>query len=481
MLRPASDRLRAASAAAGLALLAVSGCAQKDVDPMVVLQGDSYSTETQEAAIQALAAQRPLSDEAKKVLRRVLLAPGQALKVRQEAFNLLLVSDRNAMREALETNIVRFDAWEARRWMLEQIGARGLKDFTTVAVNSWAAVVPAWGNDELKRPEYLALAELYGADKVPDALFAVMMEAHPIRQAGLRTRCWELLMRIGQRDRLQQLVASSTARPDDVMVRDIRRINQDLGILPETREELLWLAKLQQTATPAYWKLASEALTKVPEEQKRNFELRGVAVAIAAYKRRPELLGMTVDQLYADLRPKLESRNAGKYCPNFNGFDSGRTETLSDQRKQARWIDLVAVELALDLVDDPRVRTRLFDLADRDHQDRRTEYGGIIRLADDGSFDIVEVRPRVTGSDTRFEAPQELFDQGYTSLFHFHMHTQEFENGSYAGPHRGDFQYSNATRANCMVFSFVSRRELNADFYRHGKFVVDLGTCPRPE
>ena len=139
------------------------------------------------------------------------------------------------------------------------------------------------------------------------------------------------------------------------------------------------------------------------------------------------------------------------------------------------------MELALDLIDDPKVRVRLFDLADRDHQDRRSEYGGIVRLADDGSFEVVEVRPRVTGNDARFEAPQELFDQGYTALFHFHMHCQEFENGSYAGPHLGDFQYSNATRANCLVFSFVARRELNADFYRHGKFVVDLGVCPRPE
>ena len=190
---------------------------------------------------------------------------------------------------------------------------------------------------------------------------------------------------------------------------------------------------------------------------------------------------MTFDQLWDDATGKLKARGAGKYAANFTGWESGRTEALSAQREATRWIDLVAVELALDLMADPQVRTRLFDLADRDLQDRRTEYGGVVRLKDDGAYEVVEVRPRVTGSDIRFDAPQELFDQGYTALFHFHMHCQEFENGNYAGPHLGDFGYADSTRANCLVFSFVRRGELDADYYRHGKYVVDLGTCERPQ
>ena len=84
------------------------------------------------------------------------------------------------------------------------------------------------------------------------------------------------------------------------------------------------------------------------------------------------------------------------------------------------------------------------------------------------------------GGDIRFEAPQELFDQGYTSLFHFHMHAQEFENGTYAGPHMGDFGYANSTRANCLVFTFIRRDTINVDYYRHGPLVIDLGTVHRP-
>jgi hypothetical protein len=44
----------------------------------------------------------------------------------------------------------------------------------------------------------------------------------------------------------------------------------------------------------------------------------------------------------------------------------------------------------------------------------------------------------------------------------------------------GDFAYAGATRANCLVFTFVRRDRMNADFYRHGPVVIDLGTVARP-
>lgn len=466
--------------APALASLALPGCASRPIDPVASLSSSAEVPEKQMRAIEMLKEQQPLSEPAKVALRRVLFGQGFNLATRQAAFDLLMVADRDGMRDTLQTNIVRMDSFEFRRWVLEQIGARDMKDYTTVVVNSWAGPVPSWGPDDKKRPEYEAMAQMYGADKVGDALFAVMMEANPTRQAGLRARTWELLMRIGERDRLKQLVIDSTARPDDVMLRDIRKLVQDFGILPETREELLWLAKLRQSATPAYWQMASEALKQVPEEQKRNFELRGVPVVIAAASHSPGLLKKSQEELYVGLVATLKERGAGKFTANFTGFESGRTEALAMQREQVKWIDLVAVSLAIEMLGDPAVREKLFDLADRDHQDRRTEYGGVIRIRDDGAYEVVEVRPRETGSDIRFQAPQELFDMGYTALFHFHMHAQEFENGNYAGPHLGDFGYADSTRANCLVFSFIKRDELDADFYRHGKVVIDMGVFRRP-
>ena len=471
-----------AGALAGLAaLLAPWGCAARPMDPVAALNG-AGTPEQQAAAIEALGAKAALDEEERRALRRTSFAPAVSLGTRQAAFDLMVRMDRDGLRTALETNIVRMESFEYRRWVLEEIGRRGMKDFTNVVVNSWAGPVPVWGPDERKRPEYEALAALYGPDKVADALFAVMGDANPARQAGLRARAWELLMRIGERDRLKELVTAAAIRPDDAMLRDIKQLVQEVGILPETREELLWLAKLRQTASPAYWKMAGEALKRVPEAATRDFELRGIPVVIAAQRYAPELLGKTREQLYDDLLPRLRARDAAKHSANFTGWDTGasHSENLGTQRDEVRWIDLLACEMAIRMVDDPAVRARLFDIADRDLQDRRTEYGGVVRLDDSGGWQVIEVRPRVTGSDTRFEAPQELFDQGYTALFHFHMHAQEFENGSYAGPHMGDFAYAGSTRANCLVFTFIRRDTMNADFYRHGPVVVDLGTVGRP-
>ena len=228
--RLSSVRLGAAFALVGLAL-AAGACTRTPKDPIVALNS-SQSPEEQRGAIEMLRTQVPLSDDAKRALRRSTFAQGFNLGIRQEAFDLLVQEDRKGLQETLETNIVRMESYEFRRWIMEQIGARQMKDFTVVVVNSWAGPVPVWGPDQFKRPEYEAMAALYGQDKVGDALFAVMMEANPLRQASLRARTWEILMRIGERDRLKQLVTSAAVRPDDVMLRDIKKLVDDLGILP---------------------------------------------------------------------------------------------------------------------------------------------------------------------------------------------------------------------------------------------------------
>lgn len=480
---------------AALLLTLLPGCASgPPADPLKSLNTVGRSDHV--AAIEALCAQEPLSTEASRTMRRVLVAPGYNIQAREAAFNCLAQRDRQGLIESLQIGIGRMENYEFRRWILQQIGRHGWKDFTVVVVNSWAAAVPVWGSNDLERPEYQAMRQLYGpraADGAPvaqgrgdgtdaavvDALFGVLMDAHPINQSALRARTWELLMRLGQRERLHELVTRTAYRPDDVMLRDIRQLMMDLGILPETREELLWLAKLRQTATPAYWQMAGEALKQLPEEERRKFELRGVAVAIAASRHKPELLTRTREELYEQLVALLKARQAGRYTANFEGFGEGYTEALGINRDKLTWIDLAAMLLAIDMTNNPQVRKVLFDVGDRDQQDRRTEYGGVIRITDTGAYEVLEVPPRVTGSDLRYEVPQEAFDVGYTALFHFHFHAQSYDNRAYAGPHLGDFAYANSTRANCLVFSFVNRNALDLDFYRHGPIVVDLGLVTR--
>lgn len=492
MLAAASLRWISRIAGTLATCLVVAACSTAPpADPVQALETTGERAPNHLAAVEALSKQDPLSKSASNALKRTLNGSGYNNDVRKAAFNVLAEKDRKVLEDALAVSIVRMENYEFRRWIIEQIGKRDMKDFTVVLLNSWIQPLPHWGMDDRERPEYAAMVEMYGTahasdpSKAPldtgvtDALFAVLQNSSPVTQAALRARTWELLMRLGQRERLRELVHSAALRPDDAMLKDIKQLSDDLGILPETREELIWLGKLRMTASPAFWKMASDALKLVPEEQKRNFELRGITVAVAAAKYKPELLKKTTDELYALVAAQLKSRGAGKYSPNFQGFGEGHTEMLGEQRDQICWIDLMAIVLAMDLTDQPAIRAKLFDVADRDQQDRRTEYGGVVRLSDKGEYEVVEVRPRMTGSDVRYEASQEAFDEGYTALFHFHMHAQEYENSRYAGPHLGDFAYAASSRANCLVFSFVKRDALDVDFYRHGPVVVDLGTIPR--
>jgi hypothetical protein len=153
---------------------------------------------------------------------------------------------------------------------------------------------------------------------------------------------------------------------------------------------------------------------------------------------------------------------------------------LSSHRERLTWGDLLAISMAIDALEMPQVRQHLFHFADRDFVDETTEYGGILDLDESGRFNVREFPPRMRVHDRRFEAPQDMFDAGYTALFHFHYHVQKHRNGTHAGPGSGDMAYADNTRANCLVFTFVNENTLNVDFYRHDGVLVDLGVILRP-
>ena len=91
------------------------------------------------------------------------------------------------------------------------------------------------------------------------------------------------------------------------------------------------------------------------------------------------------------------------------------------------------------------------------------------------------MKPGIDIQRTFPAAPQALFDALYTGLFHVHFHAQSYENDRYAGPHMGDFAFSDSSRCNGLVFTFLSTDLLGVDYYRHGRLVIDLGAIERPE
>ena len=469
---------RLLSAIAGSMLLAAcTGGPESVENPAEVLSRTGQSRERYFDALEA-ARMRGVDPATKSALRRMVSADGYAIDARVIAFDLLLETDRKALVEALENSLPRMSdvAWRERA--CELIGERRVEELVPTLIRSWAN--PAPGMDPTKpRPERVAIAAIVGEDQIGATLVRTMRESSPTTQANLRARCWELLMRLGDAPRLRALLADPDATRGDGMLIDLGRLSSELGVLPVTREEILWARELCEPSRAEFFAEARDALARMSPERRESLEVRAIPVAVACMKRRSDLLVADEAAIFEEVVRRIDGRR--KASPDFTGYGNGFSENLAMQRDKLVWTDLAAMVLALDLLAEKPLALHLFEQADRDREDRTTEYGGVVGLDASGRGEILEFPPRSKASDVRFESPQALFDALYTRPFHYHNHTQKYDNSDYAGPHMGDFTFADSTRCNGLVFTFLSADLLGVDFYRHGRVVVDLGAIERPE
>jgi hypothetical protein len=413
-------------------------------------------------------------------LRRVVVNPNYVIDARRAAYARLKEADPQGLAETLTINLPKMDAVEWRREICERIASEQWRELTPTLVRAWAASVPAWAKLGKERPERLAIATMYGEDKVVDALIETMTAANPLTQTNLRSRCWQLLLLEGQEARLRELLSDESRTSNDPMLRDIRAGVVDLGVLPRTREEVLWIQALRTEKNRAFWNEATSAVAQLSPARRDRLELRDIPVVAACARFAPKLLTMSDDDIAARVMMASGGPDRRIYSPDFEGYGNEFSERLSFHREKLSWGDLAAMALALDAVAVPEVRRHLFEVADRDLSDRASELGGMLSVDAKGRYEMVEYPSRSRGNDARYEAPQQLMDALYVGLFHVHFHAQAYDGRRYAGPHMGDFEFADSTRLNGLVLSFIDSDHLNLDFYRHDKMVVDLGTIERP-
>ena len=446
-------------------------------DPMKSLSNPESLPVVQVAAMEVLD-QTP-TPQYISALKRMMWQPGFAESTRLEAFVRLVKLDEAGLKEILRLQLPKLLAW--RQKLCELIVEHQWVDMTPTLVRAWSVPMAAWIEHDKDRPERIAIEQLNGKEKLTDLLVKMLVDSNPITEANLRLRCWEMLQKLGERERLVQLLADASVKPDDRLLDNLRSCAGELGIVPTTKEEILWLQALLETKNMVFWGQAKEATMQLPQEVRVKLEIRELPVAVAVSKLKPELLKLTPLQLYQIVEERRQAKGSRIVSPSFEGYGGDHTENLYEMRNKLSWGDLASMVIAMEMFDSASLRQQMFDLADRDMADRDTEFGGVIRIGAAGKPEILEMTPRVRGNDLRYESSQKMFDNAYTGLFHFHLHCQSYDNMQYAGPHLGDFAYADSTRANCLVFSFVSRKELNVDFYRHGPMVVDLGCISRPK
>ncbi|MSR40523.1 MAG: hypothetical protein EXS10_01270 [Phycisphaerales bacterium] len=464
-------------ASVALSLASCKASPESIDDPAALLTETGRSVDEYDAALTAVE-MRGLDKASTAALRRLVVAEGIAYDVRSRAFDILAKADRVALAEAITKGLPRMGDLVWRETLCEKIAATKLEGTEIALVRGWANLIPAW-SDDAKRPERLALAAIVGESNVVPFLLKTLRNANPVSEANLRIRCFELLVRCGQKEILVAALLDPAQTKDDALLTDLATITRDLGIVPSNREEILWARKLCEPSRAEFLAAAKAALAKMPIGRRSALELRSVSIAIACAALRPELLARNEPEMYAELEQRVKARK--KVSPDFSGFGSDFTENLYEVRNSLVWGDLAAMLIALDVLDQEPLQRAIFQLADRDREERSTEFGGVLSMRADSRGVLTEFPPRVRSGDTRFESSQALFDALYEGLFHFHNHAQAYDNDKYAGPHLGDFQFALASRANCLVFAFLSEDELGVDFYRHGPLVVDLGAMTRPE
>jgi hypothetical protein len=471
----------AAAALAASLLMQSIGCSGPAAmrDPLAVLENPAAPSSRLVAAMRQLDAEPP--DAAYLAsLRRLVASSSTPIEARKAAFERLLEHDRAALARQLELRLPREESELWRSWVCGRIAELAWVEMTPTLIRSWAVPRPAWMIDSAPRPERQALERIYGAERLPAVLLRELVESDPVVATNLRMRCWELLLSLDREATLRELLADGRIGPADPLLRDLRLVVSELGVLPRTREEILWARAICTPPLAAYRQEVGGAVATLPPARRQSLRMRDLALVAASARHRPDLLAAEESSLYDALAARLSSRQAGRYAADFEGYGGGSPEGLAARRRELRWSDLVAMHLALEAVDGLALRTHLFDLAERDRLDRTTEHGGVIALDEQGRFELLEFPPRSRIGDDRYVAPPELFEALRTGLFHFHLHAQQHENRRYAGPHLGDFAFADASGANCLVFTFIDSRTLNLDWYRDGRVVVDLGTIQRP-
>ncbi len=410
-----------------------------------------------------------------KQLQRMLWIPGYTNEVRNEALKRLWAFDREGTTRIIRQQLPRIGNWSWLTELCQWIAEEQLTELNEALISSWANPT-SLAQTEKDRPEYIALRQMYGEEQIADLIFETMLAANRAWKQGYRTRCWELLHRLGQRERLVLLLEQTQFDNEDLFFLDLQRAKSDLGIVPHRREEILWIRELAKEEYVPFWNEAKVALANLGNERRDTVEMRDVPIAVSlqrhggknAFSRSTNSMLNQIALNIKDEKHYSETEGGGLFSVNSERFHT--------HKNKLTWGDAATLEILLTALNVPEVKAHLFDYAKRDNLDESTEYGGVIALDEKGRFEILEFEPKVRTHDRRFNASQDMFDAAYTALFHFHFHAQKLRNGDHAGPGMGDKNYANNTRANCLVFTFINENKMNVDFYRHGGVVIDVGT-----
>ncbi|MDX2115184.1 MAG: hypothetical protein SFZ24_06110 [Planctomycetota bacterium] len=430
----------------------------------------------------------------REALKKVAWARANFYKVRIAAFEALLRDEPNIedTRKMMRLMLPTETQWNAIDFIGSTAADRGWTDLTTGLVRCWSRPVPEPPDD--RRPERAALERLHPGRTPEDVVFDVFVGLPALGPAERtaadnrereRQDAWALLRRL-DKDGTRTLALLSQAplnETGDPLLASLAAAARDLGVVPDTAEQLAWVTSLRAPAYAQYWSQCASAVASLSPEQRRGLELRHMPAIRWASLARPQWLSTGRDELVAQLERELKPR---KKVVRASAMNAARRapESIQTWRDQLSWGDALLALAAAEAVLDPQLARDVFAQADEDKIDVSTEHGGVIDAPGAGgrpfSLRTFAPRPAQRFGDRRFVASPEMIEQGVDSLFHYHLHCTAYGNSEYAGPSDDDLLYARRQGRSCLVFTFTARDALNVDYFQPDGVVLDLGTIRRP-
>lgn len=380
---------------------------------------------------------------------------------------------------------------------------RGWPEVTPALVRSYAR--PSPDVPDAERPEKAALEALHPGKSAAEIAFDVFLNP-PVDEGPyaaddrriLREDAWDLLGRLDSDGSIRAALLEGDVQPsaryreqEPIEVSLAACVN-DLRLLPKTGRELSWLQRLRdahrldRSKTP-WWTQATEAMAQAKAEDVPHLRLRHVEPMRWASINRPGWLDAPRASLLAELESRLQGRPFNRRARAREG-DPLRYERLSEWEPALSRVDLLAILVIDHTLEDEDIIREIYRQVDLDHDDKTTEYGGILdQLSHSNESEQIRYRallypprPMSRVGDRKFIASRDMIEQSDRSLAHYHFHVQSWNSGAFTGPSPEDLLYATNHARQCLVFTAVGRDELAVDYYQPGGIVIDLGEIPRP-
>jgi hypothetical protein len=457
------------------AWLLAACAAQPMSDPAAVMVDRQQPPARRMAAARQMRDADPAAEQLQRASATVLWSHGYTQAEREAALLYLLETQPQATRDRLAAEPQFLPSVDILRTVYRIAAERGWREFTSTAVRMYAE--PLRGIPDTARPERALLTSLNDGGTPEQILTDVFANRQGNFSYSDQVAAWLTMCRLLPRDELVRTLHETPPERSALIV-DLQHGWDQLGVLPATREQVLWLLELR--ADRGTWQRCVAFRRTIDDHGPAALLLRHYAASLNMAHALPILRDGGMAAVDRVLEESLARAEVYRRNPGYPTSDMDPPQTYAEVRDSLSSGDRLVLLQVIKALNEPRVVAALFAQADVDRADTTTEHAGVLYQGTDGAFIARAVPPLIARHDTKHYASPDLVFAAYRGLAHYHFHAQKHDNREHAGPGRGDMVFAENMGFNCLLLTFVTRDKLNVDFYADGRLIVDLGVIDRP-